>query len=765
MIRGAWLTNILWLLPALILLVLIVGAMVFFWDLPYDGCTWDFTGRIHQVDPGGPAERAGLRVGDVILAVAGRPPGDWEYLSRAYWPDDMIAVTFRRGEQVSTTAVTVESPPLNERAVPLLILVVALAFCLVSLIVLLSRPGAAETRLFYAMSQVGAAALATGLFSMEVSIAARLYGGLLSLLTPLMVHFHAIFPERRWLVERRGLLVLIYGVGLVLGVWRWISPQGTVWHLWLLLGFVAAIGLMVIAYATTASSVARQRIRLVVLGTVLGFGPVALLTVAPMVWSDPVMGVPPEYTIPLMSAIPAAYAVALWRYNLMGVDRALNRGLVYLLVSTVLFGAYLIALALFHTLWPMDMVGRAALGAAAALLAAVTFRPLRDGVQRVVDRLFYGGWYDYRGLVEEVGSALACTLDQEMLAEVLVKRVPQAMHLPGATLLLERNERLEVVRALGMDSAEALAAQGGLAAEQSGVRLDAERAIVPLVVEGQGVGVWVLAARPGEGWGAEDEHILTALGHQAALAAQNVRLIAALRAKVAEVEEMHRRLLAVREEERAELARELHDGVIQDLVGLRYRLESLQEGNGDPERVGEVHAQVGQLIDELRRLCSDLRPPALDSLGLAAALRTLTREMTARGLPVEAHLEDVSLPNEAAIGLYRIGQEALVNVWRHAGASCAAISLMRDGDEVVLTVADDGRGFDPATAWGQAGRFGLRGMAERAEALGGHLVVESAPDAGTRVTARLPACGREEERDRHAPRRTPWYENTNPARV
>jgi signal transduction histidine kinase len=270
----------------------------------------------------------------------------------------------------------------------------------------------------------------------------------------------------------------------------------------------------------------------------------------------------------------------------------------------------------------------------------------------------------------------------------------------------------------------------------------------------------VLGGRPGEEWGPEDRRILTALGQQAALAAQNVRLIAELRAKVAEVEEVHRRLLVAREEERADLARELHDGVIQDLVGLRYRLEALQEelegARSDDlcrpvpkaaevattnerfvsKSIEEMHAQVGQLLDELRRLCSDLRPPALDQLGLAAALQALAREVTARGLPVEVHLEDFSLPDGAAIGLYRICQEALSNALHHAGASCAIITLSRDGNEVTLMVADDGHGFDPAAARRRAGRFGLLGMVERAEALGGHLAVESAPGEGTRVTAR-----------------------------
>jgi len=727
----------LWPLPALAVLALIVGTTVFTWGVPYIGAVWDSTGRVIGVEPGSPTDEAGLRPGDVMLSVNDHPPARWaDRVRRAFRAGDGVSITIQREDRTHTILLMADLFPVNYRLASPLALLVALSFCLLSLVVLLSGTDTLEAQLFYLMAQTWAAALAAGiLMTAGMPGMWEALGVLSGLLAPVMIHFYAVFPERRWLAERRWLMGVLYGTGLIVAL-RWIpSPFsypsiGTAWSvtvLWLGLGFAAAIGLMVAAYVTTASPYARRRIRLVVLGTVLGFAPFGLFTIV-LEW---VSGM---FTIPLMIVVPVAYAVALWRYNLMGFDRVLNRGLVYLTVSILLFSTYFAALTLFHALLHVETTGQAALGAAVALLAAVTFRPLRDWVQRLVDRLFYGGWYDYRGLVEEVGGALARTLDQETLTDVLVRRVPKAMHLSAAALWLERRGRMEIVGASGAEATEALAvSQEGEAVGREGVRMTEDRVEVPLVVEGRTLGAWVVGGRPGEEWGPEDKRILAALGQQAALAAQNVRLIAALRAKVAEVEEMHRRLLTAREEERADLARELHDGVIQDLVGLRYRLEALQDESG-LEQVGEMHAQVGQLIDELRRLCSDLRPPVLDQLGLAAALRALAREVTVRGLPVEVHLEDLSLPDGIAIGLYRICQEALSNAFRHAGASCAMVMLSHDGNEVTLTVADDGRGFDPVATRGQAGCFGLVGMAERAEALGGHLAVESAPGEGTRVT-------------------------------
>jgi signal transduction histidine kinase len=732
---GAKLTERLWLLPALGILALIVGAGAFLlWGAATHRSLSDLTGRILEQDTGNSAEQGGLQVGDVLLSLNETPPVMWDgFRHPLYRPGDVATVTFQRGDEVYTTTVPAELVPERRWLAQLLILAVALAFCLLSLVVLLSRPQAVETRQFYLMCQAWAGVLALGALStVGVHAASRWLGLLTGLLTPTMVHFHTVFPEKSWLGQRRRPVMAVYGAGAVLAMLFFLGPAllhrqatsaaQTGMYAWLLLGLAVAIGLMVASYVTTSSPYARRRIRLIVFGTVLAFGPFGLLTAAPIVLFGGATWDSWMLTIPLMSTLPVVYAVALWQYNLMGFDRVLNRGLVYLVVSAVVFGTYFVALTGFYALLPLNRVSSAALGAAVAVVAAVTFRPLRD----------------YRGLTAEVGQALARTLDPEALVRVLVHQVPQAMHLPGAALWLERKGEMEFLGYSGVAIERTQAwITGNGAVRSEKMAVDGDHALVPLVVKDQVVGMWGLAARLSEEWGPEDRDILAALSQHAALAAQNVRLVGALRTKVAEVEEIHRRLLATREDERAYIARELHDGVIQDLIGLRYRLETVQEDTKDSsEQVGELYTQVGLLIDELRRLCSDLRPLALDQLGLAAALRALVREITARGLHVETDLEEISLPDSVAIGLYRIGREALSNAWRHAGASRALIALVRDQDEVVLTVADDGRGFIPATSYGRDGCLGLLGMSERAEALGGHLVVESAPGQGTQVTVR-----------------------------
>jgi signal transduction histidine kinase len=725
------LARALWLLPALIVLVLICGTILHAWRAPYLGAVWDARGQVLGIEDNTPADMAGLREGDTILTLNGRTPPRWDrHIGRTLRAGNEIPATVLRADQTLTLAFTSDLFPADYWFILPMFQAVALAFWLTSLIVLLSTSETSPARMFYLMGQIWAADLAVGLFmTTGLPGAWEIWGILSGLLTPVMVHFHSIFPEQRWLVRRRWALILCYGTGLLVAL-HWIPtplaypPWGFLWtltSLWVGLGFIAAIVLVATAYISTRSAYARRRVRLIVIGTALGFTPFALLTA---IWGQVSM----RFTFPFMLIIPITYGIALWRHNLMGFDRVIRRGVVYILVSGLLFGAYFAALALLNTVLPTDTVWRAILGAASALIAAATLRPLQDWVQRWVDRLFYGGWYDYRTLVEDVGQTLSHTLDQETLAHVLVQQVPQAMHLPGAWLLLERNGEMATIAKHGDATTVS-------PSHTDRVEMSSSHAQVPLVVEGQTVGLWLLTGRPVEDWGPEDKSILTALGQQAGLAAQNVRLIAELRAKMAEVEGMHQGLLAAREEERADLARELHDSTIQDMIGLRYRLEALQDGESEP--VEALHTRIGQMIGELRRMCSDLRPPMLDQLGLAAALQALAREVTDRGLPVETHLDDLSLADDAAIGLYRICQEALSNALRHAEASRATVTLSRVDEKTTLTVTDDGCGFTPSEVKDKTGSFGLLGMTERAEGFGGHLEIKSAPGEGTQISVHV----------------------------
>lgn len=212
-----------------------------------------------------------------------------------------------------------------------------------------------------------------------------------------------------------------------------------------------------------------------------------------------------------------------------------------------------------------------------------------------------------------------------------------------------------------------------------------------------------------------------------------------------------RSVYRVQEDERRSLARDLHDGIGQNLTALKHQLALIASELGDapPALLARLESSVGlcaQTLADTRQLSRLLRPQVLDDLGLDAALRWLARTV-GEGSGIDIVVESVPLPEldgEMKTLLFRVAQEALNNVSRHAGAQHAVLGIHAGVDSITLSVWDNGRGFDvdAALAGARAGRnSGLAGMRERVGLHGGHLRVESTPGAGCRLSARVPLQG------------------------
>ncbi len=205
-------------------------------------------------------------------------------------------------------------------------------------------------------------------------------------------------------------------------------------------------------------------------------------------------------------------------------------------------------------------------------------------------------------------------------------------------------------------------------------------------------------------------------------------------------------ITAAQEEERARLARELHDDTLQAIIALRQRLQLTRKSLTDPvvqRMLTELESLSEQTIENLRRMTRALRPIYLEDLGLVTALEMLTREVGQNHhlkIAFSKLGQERRLPAEVEISLYRIAQEALNNVVRHARASRAEVLIAFSPQEVRLEICDDGIGFqmprNPAD-FARQGHFGLLGMRERAELIGARLEVDSVPGNGTRITLRL----------------------------
>ncbi len=210
---------------------------------------------------------------------------------------------------------------------------------------------------------------------------------------------------------------------------------------------------------------------------------------------------------------------------------------------------------------------------------------------------------------------------------------------------------------------------------------------------------------------------------------------------------LSQRILQAQEEERARIARELHDEAAQWLTSLLIRQRLLIRSLPPEMRpeIEEIQRMTAAALEHLRRIAMELRPAILDDLGLVEALRWLAEEFQKQtGLPVtlEIHGRIERLPREVELVLYRVSQEALTNIARHAKATQVEIHLNCGGDQLEMVIADNGIGFDPEIVRKSRSRsMGLIGMAERLSLIDGTLDIESAPGKGTRIRARVPASG------------------------
>jgi two-component system sensor histidine kinase UhpB len=206
-----------------------------------------------------------------------------------------------------------------------------------------------------------------------------------------------------------------------------------------------------------------------------------------------------------------------------------------------------------------------------------------------------------------------------------------------------------------------------------------------------------------------------------------------------------RRVLAAQEAERVGIARDLHDEVGQLLTGVLLELNSIAQATPEYRReIDETKETVRRALDEVRRISSELRPEMLEHLGLVSALTELTTTFgRLSGIDVERDF-DPSLPKlapETELAVYRIAQESLTNIARHSNASRVAIALERGPDSIVLSVADDGRGFDGSIPEEQGG---LRSMRERALLVDGALAIKESPRGGVKVRLEVPTTSVDE---------------------
>jgi signal transduction histidine kinase len=527
-------------------------------------------------------------------------------------------------------------------------------------------------------------------------------------------------PRWRWLAWCTAAAVICLFLGNILSpttnearLARWQSPLGLPGRYGYIANVLSVAGVL-LAVAAAAGAVAGladrwrrggSRVRQQLLLLALAACPPALVLIAVIVAN----GVPGWVFGVVLLPVPIAIAFAILGHGLYDLRHAAHQTLLWLAMSGTVVGIYALmitaAVALFpdhHGWWP---------AAAAAAIAALLLIPLRETLQRAVNRIVYGRWHEPYEVLASLGERLEAAADVDRLLDAAVTELTTGLDL----------------REVSVRDLDGQAIAGAATAPSPSTSM---------ALQAYGMTVGSLTYRPPERpLSTAEQRLVRDLARQ---------LGGALHARLLrdDLQRARERLVLAREEERRRLRRELHDGLGPALAGLTLKTETaralLPPGtDGASQQLQGLSEEIRCTVLDVRRLVEGLRPPALDELGLARACsQAVERLTTPADLAASVHApgDMPALPAAVEVAAYRIVVEAVTNTVRHARARHCQVSLTPSPAALSITIADDGSGLATASPDGN----GLAIMRERAEELGGTVTVSDTA-AGVTVQARLPA--------------------------
>jgi signal transduction histidine kinase len=554
-------------------------------------------------------------------------------------------------------------------------------------------------------------------------------------------------PSPRW----RFALYVIVGSGVALAVGTWIKPGNvdsdvvvenptgvdalepasavllTVGSIGLLVSVFAAVTALIVRYRT-ADPTQRRQIR--ALASLAGL---ALLLIIGAFTSVALTGATPDEDPLLVTEIlfyalffcvgvlfPAAIGYAILRQRLFDIDLVVKKTVTYSLIAIALTGLYLVIL----TFATLGVVSRQLVG---LVLLAVTLRPIARAARAIADRVVYGR----RATPYEVMSEFSARMAETYSTDDVLPRM--ASVLQGATGASDAQVWLRVGRELrpAASSPAGVARRGPILVTDDALPEMPGDLASEVRHQGELLGALAVTMPANDPIGPIRERLMSDLASQAGPVLRNVRLIEELRAS-------RQRLVAAQDEERRRLERNIHDGAQQQLVALGVKLrlaDTLVDHDAAKahEMLGQLQTETQGAIDDLRDLARGIYPPLLADQGLTAALKAQSRKSS---VEVAVDADGVSrYAQEIEAAVYFSCLEALQNVAKYAGADRASISLVQHDGSLDFTIADDGRGFDVDTV--ERGT-GLQGIADRLDAIGGSVRVESKPGTGTNVYGTVP---------------------------
>jgi signal transduction histidine kinase len=411
-----------------------------------------------------------------------------------------------------------------------------------------------------------------------------------------------------------------------------------------------------------------------------------------------------------LNIIPVTMVVAITRSRLWNIDLVINRTLVYGALTLSTMAVYIIVVG---TLGNLLHVGdNTFIAFLTTGMVAVFFQPFRNRLQRGVNRLMYGERDDPVAVITKLGEQIESTGSPSEVLTGIVETVANTLKLPYVAI--ELGEQKRIAASYGIPVNEALR--------------------VPLIYQGETEGSFVVARRArGETFSLNEVQLIENIARQAGAAAHNARL-------TADLQRAHQQLLTAREEERRRIRRDLHDGLGPQLASQTLTLTAARriykkKPHAADRLLAEAIKHAQAATEDIRRVVHDLRPPALDDLGLIGALKNQIDQFRVSDMKIilKAPEKAPSLPAAVEVACYMICQEALNNITRHSQASLCTVSLTLD-KQLCLDIDDNGKGLQADHRPG----IGLGSMRQRTEELGGTFTFKSIPGNGALLQACFP---------------------------
>lgn len=763
------------------LILCLTDTIPFSFDLdarPQADGTWQISYTPNQV--------GGISVGDFIVQVDGHLPTSVEQINKAH---SLLVVHAESQIPYVVTLNDARNDPDAGLISQLCYCLVALTFYVIGLLIYLQARLRQPAAVFFVCCFGLAITLLCSAISYDGQIGIRPLVLLMAMVSIVAIfHFFLIFPKIKWslrlpilgrfVTERRLIYVAYFSVG-VNGLLLLFVPFETAElaiYLNLTLFLTGAVVVAIIKVFQNKEAQARGELRLLAVAISLAFGPFLVLQVLPNFLYD-IEIINSTILISLFALLPIGFAYSIVQYQSLGITNLVRRNLVYVILAISLFSLYILLLYMLNKLTGgISIQNQSWLAVLFSVVAIFVFSPLQQRLQRLVDRFIFKDFYDYKVTLQEMTAALVQQVRLEDVGTFALTQFTKVLNSEFAALVIYQSGPTranpvyyrKILKHSQSDARDVPARLEALA----DTRLPAQSQFYQLYLpqyeqpmaalevrldEDTSTVLTLGSKRSGEDFTAMDVSLVETIAGLLQVKLQNALLIDELERKVHELEVSSEQLrvskdqlqianeqvVRVGEEERTRLAHELHDEPLQRLMLVLRQFDCGDENITQREIF--CLDLVREVSNTLRTICFQLRPSILDDLGLMAALESLvvkTRKETdlCISLQIDLMLEERRFSPEMEAVLYRVAQEALQNVVKHAHAQRVVVELSERDEVITLRVSDDGHGFVvpiDVNSLLQEGHLGLVGAKERFHSIGGKFEISSRVGEGTVVEAQI----------------------------